>query len=329
MIATLLACFLTCAQSSEALPLALRMAEKARRDIGAADIRWRTVQYRYEDDPVWNPRSPSRSGPIERLHHSQVAWNSDFAYEDLGDPAGVYQYNEQGEPDITSSDGILVLKNGDIWNYLRGAASASYYKGESAGDYRPPLLDFRIVGLDTVLKYRQRLGADDVLRVGTGAPTFGEELLGDGTYRVSRRDSRAESRVWYINPAKGWNPERIVVEDSEGRELVRAEVVLQKYGDVWFPKACSTYASGRLIRYVEIQQATFNDPGLKQLSPATIGIERGVWVLPQRGALADGPHGNDWYWDGEKPIDHAELMRQVRGMDISFPGGWALPASAT
>ena len=79
MIVTLLAYVLVSTQSSEQLPLALRMAEKARRDIGAADVRWRTVEYRSEEDRRPTLQAPPGSGSIERLHHSQIAWNGDFA----------------------------------------------------------------------------------------------------------------------------------------------------------------------------------------------------------------------------------------------------------
>ncbi|MFH1748790.1 MAG: hypothetical protein ABIG44_17285 [Planctomycetota bacterium] len=313
-----LVCYLFVVQAPAGVsevPFALRMALQCRRDIGTLDIRWRSLEHREGQPPRRDWRAASLSGPIERLHHSRLAWNGDFAYEDLGDSEGVYQYDEQGLPVCVTSRGCLVGKSGDVWDYARGTAAASFWKNKNVEEWRHfcPLKDIRALGLVAHLKSYERLETDDVLKLGRGDSLFEEEVLADGIHRVSRVENATGQRmIWYINPEKGWNPERVLVENSLGNELVRVEVVLEQYGEVWFPRSCSTYGLGTLRRHVEIERATFNDPGMKKLLPAVIGLEPGVLVSPQNGSLPAAPPPGGHVWDGQKPVSYKEWWAAVK-----------------
>ena len=288
------------AHISPEVPLALRMAEQYRRDIGALDATWRSVTFRDPDSIIAQGFCADGSGITDHRFRTRCAWNGDFATQYLGDPHGVLQYHDDGSPEVRgTSDGALIRKNGEVWTHLAGLSTACYWKDQNVEQWRcgQPPRDIRALGLVRRFDLMKLLGVDDVVGAGHYAWSFEQETLEDGIEKVSALNEYGTRTTWFINPAKGWNPEKITRTDVHGRESVEMVADVQLHdGGIWFPQSAAFYSSqGELVESIELESATFNDPQMKRLLPDSIGIEPGTHVFGQRGSLPPRPH----IWNGD------------------------------
>ena len=289
------------AHISPEVPLALRMAEQYRRDIGALDATWRSVTFRDPDSIIAQGFCADGSGIVDHRFRTRCAWNGDFATQYLGDPHGVLQYHDDGTPEVRgTSDGALIRRNGEVWWHVAGLSTACYCKDRDIEEWRyaQPFCDIRALGLVRRFERMKLLGVDDIVGAGHYAWSFEQETLDDGIQKVSALNEYGARITWFINPAKGWNPEKITRTDMHGRESVEmvADVQLHE-GGVWFPQSVAFYDNlGELVESIELESVTFNDPQMKQLLPDSIDIEPGTDVFDQGGSLPDRPH----VWNGDE-----------------------------
>jgi hypothetical protein len=160
----------------------------------------------------------------------------------------------------------------------------------------------------------------------TDVPHFAmKETLGQmsGQFTTVRRDGlelvtlrRDDTSVtWYIDPEKGYNAERIVVE-TNGEVTKDARVSLRQYDGVWFPETIkffdSAYAEGGApVGVLDVVSAEFNRPDHPQsIAPADIGIEPGVVVEKP------GYRGELLVWDGANPVPLSDFLKRVESGEL-------------
>ncbi|MFO0837654.1 MAG: hypothetical protein U1D55_03945 [Phycisphaerae bacterium] len=291
-------------QSTDANPpRALARAQEARLELRGANLRWRVLDFR-----------ANKKTPRETFHAGRIAWNGDLCYENRGDANGVLQYDHQGAPEILTSHGVLMKANGETWQCFRDNNNANFWKSDRVDDWRElaPFVDIRTLGLGLRFGESKILGRDDLLAFDE-TPLRYEQSEHDGEFVVTATNSRGARIEWRINPAKGWNVERVTLFGSSGAERQRAVVRVKQYGDkTWFPESVS-YFGGRgaaeLESTVEIGDATFFAPDApNELTPTLIGVEPGAAVTGQKGAL---DNAKLMRWDGDRVVTGREWTEAV------------------
>lgn len=146
-----------------------------------------------------------------------------------------------------------------------------------------------------------------------------------------RADYGRNERVeWLIDPARGWNAERITQlirsgDTVEFSPMAESIISLERIGGQWFPRAIRQYERGAHFREIDVLEAAMNSPDDPPALTATnIGVESGFSVAPQDFS-AGSPRGLRWSsmglveaakWDelergGKKP--GPTLQRELRG----------------
>jgi hypothetical protein len=292
------------------MPMALQMAEESRKSLAGADIRWKSIEF--NKDPTDRRNNwAGTSETVERLHRSRYALNGDMSYTDRGDLSGVFQYDEDGVPQITSTRGGLIRQNGEVWSHLKGMLVAKHWKDQNVEEWRLRIgrfYDIRSLGLITQFPSNRFMGTDDVF--GLIGTEITEEINEDGVHVLRAVQDEGPTWVWHINPNKGWNPEKVAIEYGEDNEVSVISKLSQSPNGTWFPKMCSFYVSGELQKVIEVESATFDDATLKQIKPNDIGIEAGTIIF-----VPTGEH----IWDGQEIVTAEEWSAAVKS-GIKKPG---------
>ncbi|MBU0638265.1 MAG: hypothetical protein KKB50_05320 [Planctomycetes bacterium] len=128
-----------------------------------------------------------------------------------------------------------------------------------------------------------------------GAASWEEEQLGD-MHKVTATYELGQKTIWYINPEKGWNAERI--EFKIGDEVIHEVVCsLKQHGDVWLPETADYYDRGKLVESIRVKSAVLNEPDdPKRFTLADMGVEPGSSISPQHRPVK---MGEGLIWNGE------------------------------
>lgn len=274
-------------------PPALAAMVQSRFSMYASDVRW-----------SWT-RGP---GAREMFYRSRVAANGDAAHERLGDGDAVLSFTEAGKPNTVTSHGYLRKKqDGQVWNYFKGMLTANVTPtdGMQASQFSVTVPDVRTIGLANSFYINDWLGENDVLHIDDHAHTFKERVI-DGIHIVSAVADDNSRITWHINPDKGWNAERIVTHNPQGRVIAETDISLKLYGDTWFPETV-VQRSGGMVSQIRIQEASFNEgAALAKLGPTDIGVEPGVQIIGAGGM----PERS--IWDGNKLVPAKKWFDAVR-----------------
>jgi len=277
-------------------PRALRALEENRKAIVSADIQW-SLAYDLR-----------RSGKAKRFFRWRMAANGDRVTVRRGDEKGVVYYDSAGKPAIVGVEREL-RRSGDTWRHRQGGIDAAYWP-----DKRRFRTETDLLALGLLPEYQSTTRLSTALwtyPVGMVSPRKYSEKIVDGIHVVTAELAKDQKLVWHINPAKGWNAERVQVV-YQGKVMSESVSVLKKFDNVWFPQAVAYYSPGRAnpIHRVEIKSASFNRPDHpRSFGPQDIGIDAGLPISVQ------GPRAAEFgsvCFDGEKATSKVAFWNDVK-----------------
>lgn len=278
-------------------PAALLAMETARREIETCDLKW-----------TFTPLSGSLQGHAHRRQLRSA--RDDIVYAKLRNDDGVVGYDDDGSPS-RASERRLLRTDGAVARYDEGRPTCNRFAGgtdeaQVLGFQAPE--DIRSLGLNPNFQRVSDLPSAIWEYPAPGyARTYREEVIG-GVHKVTAELEVGEHITWYVNPAKGWNAERI--EYGAGGEVNRvATIELKQFDGVWFPARYEVSIGGadQPMYRIEIEKAEFNRPEHpREFTLADIGVEPGMQVIEK---CADGSM-RQLVWNGKAAVMMDEFRRQ-------------------
>lgn len=278
-------------------PAALLAMESARRAIETCDLAWTFTRL---------------SGSLQgHAHRRQLrSAGDDIIFAKLRNDDGVVGYDDDGSPS-RASERRLLRTEGAVARYDEGRPTCNRFangteEAKVLGFQAPE--DIRSLGLNPNFQRVSDLPSAIWEYPAPGyARTYREEVIG-GVHKVTAELEVGEHITWYINPAKGWNAERI--EYGAGGEVNQvATIELKQFDGVWFPARYEVSIGGATqpMYRIEIEKAEFNRPEHpRRFTLTDIGVEPGMQVI-EKGA--DGSM-RPLVWNGETAVTMDEFRRQ-------------------
>lgn len=208
--------------------------------------------------------------------------------------------------------GRLRLRSGLFWEYTGYTHAEQRLPRPNQDD----VLDVRTIDLWTELT--PNAGVHDALwrnRMERLAPVRFAQRREETLYVVTatnRLGKSAYEAEWWIDPARGWSPVRILRREN-GKPTIEVRSLHRKFGDVWFPievKHFSFQANGTRQIHLEINvdEADFSGSAVPdRLGPNEIGADAGVEVttdIPGNKSIS--------VWDGQRLITQQEYAERLR-----------------
>lgn len=248
---------------------------------------------------------------------SRYARNGDMIFENRGDLEGWTQFDPQTKQGKSRLPKLYLVGKDATWHYKETDLIVSGWKRDgSASPWDEEIRDSRNVGLfphSGTVDYSRGL---DLMWGFPHDPLTRWEVTQREDLHVVTGFSETGARVtWYINPAKGWNAERVEGE-AHGKSW-EAICLLEKFGDSWLPEQTHYFEDGQLKEIVAIRSAELNRPNdPARFTLSDLGVETGLAVHYQN---APRNEPGQWTWDGDKIVDHREYMKDVQG-GVREPG---------
>jgi len=310
-------CLLTIQVGEQSKPEALLALEQARRSLFSGAVRWTRTE-------AWLPGR-------EFTSVSRYAANGDRIHEERGDQDGWVMYS--GTEPLSKYPQLYMVNADGTWSFRESQCLAQLWRPDaepSEEEWNPlpdphEMPDIRWIGLHPSSRLCFELGteclwgSESLLSHAEAdeAPRFEwEQTERDGKLEVTRRREGGATMTWLIDPARGWNAERICSRD--GRNEIETLCALKQYGEVWFPETVTTVVNGVVRETYVVRAAAFNQPDDPvRFTGTDLGLEPGFSVSPQNYRL--GPPYYDHAWDGERMVDPEE-WREARRTGKKKPG---------
>ncbi|GMU80339.1 MAG: hypothetical protein AMXMBFR47_02100 [Planctomycetota bacterium] len=207
----------------------------------------------------------------------------------------------------------LYSDDGHVWQYQGGALRAQRSEAPSRAGQ---VLDFRSFGLSSGIPNRSP--SETLGQKSAGAPAPRKySIAAELGNTVVRGVGATDTVVWWLDPAAGNTPTRVVREVS-GNIIEEARYSLKNYDGEWFPERAeffsTDYKSGKEPRQiVEIHSIYINQPDQPTaITPEVIGIDAGVFV---EGRNAHGQVVESGFWDGTKIVSSDEYDKRIKSGD--------------
>lgn len=307
------------------IPEALRNFEKARREIKSGSFHF----------SVFDPTL--MNSPFE--YKCRIAKNGDRMLEELGDAEGWTRYAQEpasGALIPKSRLAMQFLNNAEgCWSRISTTSNVRLWRNPTSpgNPLAEQLKDIRWLGMAVsgreLLQRPAAVWGGGGVSAGAATVKWASTVV-DGKHLVRADYGRNERVEWSIDPARGWNAERITrlirTGDTDQFSATAESVIsLEKISGQWFPRAIRQYERGELFREIDVLDASINGPNDPQaLTAPDIGVEPGFSIAPQDFS-AGSPRGLRWSskglveavrWDelergGERP--GPTLQRELRG----------------
>lgn len=233
---------------------------------------------------------------------SRFAKNGDTIFEHRGDRDG-WTIFEPGTRRGKQKYPLLYMTNGDgYWEYKETTPGCGLWKHD--GEPNPFSREVKeILGVGAhattaSLKSDVGLGAIWQGMRGTMWEIVSWEQTKDGAdYVVTASFDSGARMTWHIDPARGWNAERVVLVESNGRTTREAVCTLKEYDDVWLPETTTYLRKGEVVEVVQIRSASLNQPDdAACFTGADLGLEAGVNIVLKNEPVEVGKPP---VWNGE------------------------------
>lgn len=278
-------------------PATLLAMENARRAMESSDVTWRCVAI------------GGLAG--DRILRRQFrSAGDDILFAKLRNDDGVVSYDDDGSPS-RASERRLLRTDDSVARYDEGRPTCNRF---AAGTEEAKVLGFQVpedirsLGLNPNFQRVSDLPSAIWEYPAPGyARTYREEVEG-GIHKVTAQLEVGEHITWYINPAKGWNAERIEY-GAAGEVTQVATIELKQFDDVWFPARYEVRLGNadQPMYRIEIEKAEFNRPEhAREFTLADIGVEPGMQVIDK---AADGSM-RQLVWDGKAAVTMEDFRRQ-------------------
>jgi hypothetical protein len=294
------------------MPLALQSMLEAR-DFAACEIGWE-IQW----------RAGSSAGRREKFE-LRLARNEDMIFARLGDEHGVVDRGPEGQP--VSWYPVRTLLESDRCYETRDTTTLLVLRFEraAAAARRALPCDPRLLGLLPTLAQSRGAPSDlfDRFPEPGIASRYSEESRNGRVIVTGEYETQPPIVVeWTLDPARGWNPERVRCWPREDRTAAVLEVVsdLREFPGAWFPDRVTFRRGGDVFCIVAVHQARFfENGGPADFVPADIGAEAGFTIqtfgkLPPELAGLSRP----WVWGEARPhpmMDWADRVRSGLAQD--------------
>lgn len=239
--------------------------------------------------------------------------NGDCIFEYRGDDDGWTLHDEKGRG-VGRFPRLTLIGDEGVIGFQETGTSAQWWKpGWPPGPVTEPapLGEVRNVlgaGLwynDITLEHK--FGPAGVLR---------EPLL-DGADWTERRAGRLiavtanvqggrANITWYIDPERDWNPERVVMKDSEGN-VAECRSKLEKFNGRWLPAVTEYYQNGQLQSQIVVSDAAFTNDAPSDFTPGDLGMEPGVVF-----SMQNADNDQNWTWDGVGVVPRQEFYQAIK-----------------
>ena len=296
-------------------PAALRAMQESRQSLFSGSVHW-SIERQWP-------------GLDRRLQYSsRYAANGDRTFEERGDQDGWVTWSGTPAEPLSKFPKKYLQNEDGTWQYDEDRMVVHWWKsgvsGDAASASPPPgpdrFLDVRNVGIYTRLTPTLEYGAE-CLWSEPGKSSLAvrwDEVERDGMFEVTRHAADGSTVTWWIDPARGWNADRIVQRSPDGADELVTTCHLKQFGEVWFPEEIESRSGDKLLERVYVADASFNQPDDPvSISTADFGVEPGFNVVPQN-FRSDVP-GNALIWDGQAPVDVFAFKKRVEAGEVS-PG---------
>lgn len=287
-------CAIGVAAAGAERPASLIAMEQARKAIGAGRIEWAVLP----------------EGDERRMLSfvSRYARNGDMVFENRGDPEGWTIVNPQTGAGVSRFPQLYLLNAEGAWHHQETGLSVRWWKR----DGQPPAIerdirDVRAIGVSpTSLSAEYEHGLATIWGSREDPISEWRETDLDGFKLVVAKHESGAATSWYINPERGWNPER--VEYDNGVVQFEAISQLALRDGIWFPQEIRYYRDGALTESVVIRSAQFDQKKEQaRFGPADIGVEPGMAVSVQ-----NDPSAGYRTWNGERAVEHDAWLADVK-----------------
>lgn len=242
---------------------------------------------------------------------SRFASNGDLIFEHRGDVEGWTEFDPQTGKGLSRYPQLYMVNSDGVWHYQETAPSCGLAKqGDARWSWERAIRDVRAMGVSpfsSSMDYTRGLASiwgsadDPVIEWRTATQ--------DDLHVVVARRRSGASVTWYINPARGWNAER--VEYDNGIERWTSVSTLAQFGETWFPQETRYYRNDELQEVILVRAASFNDADdPPRFSAAELGVEPGSVVVFQ-GLERQGQGGDLPTWNGESIVRLREWLEDV------------------
>jgi hypothetical protein len=288
-------CSLSAQQDVAEKPKALLAAECARSALKSGTIEW--VSLSEGDETRF------------RRHISRYASNGDFIYEQRGDQGGWTVQHLLKYP-------LLYLRNGAGWWKTQETSLGARFWSEDGHlpEWAGEIKDFRLAGIGPVTKSLDVCEAHHSYGLPDRSIARWREWKDGATHLVTGVLTDGGAITWRIDPARGWNAERVTLQSADGVTVAESVSVLREFDGVWLPERTDYFLNGKLRESVRLTRAALNRKAdARSFALADLGCEPGTNIGVEN-SPARAERGLDFVkiWDGETVIESNDWFRMVK-----------------
>lgn len=284
-------------------PRALLAFEEARRNLASGVVLW-----------SWSDRTLDQ--PREYRFVSRYALNGDRIFEERGDQEGWVIRDPASDTPITRLPRLSLINGEGIWVHHETNIDCDWWQAGlpdlDSGAPTPNVRDVRWIGMHPSSEAAFQRGVACLWAAGDDASRpirrWSENERGNQIEVIGEIEGGG-TITWWIDPARGWNAERILFRDGDSTLEVRCE--LRQYAEHWFPGVVTHRIDGKETQRFTVLDAEFcrpDDP--LQFSPLDIGLEPGIVVVPQNFRVTSRPF--TLYWNGDGVVSAESWFADVR-----------------
>ncbi len=279
-------------------PPALTALEQARAGLLSGCIEWSVLPQGDENKALF--------------FVSRYASSGDLIFENRGDSEGWTEFDWETGKGVSRYPQLYMVNPEGVWHFQETGLSCSVAKaGDARSRWEQEMRDVRAMGITPFSSSMEHTRGIASIWGSAGDPVveWRTDIEDELHVVVARRRSGA-SVTWHINPARGWNAER--VEFDNGTERWTAVSSLAQFGETWFPQETRYYRNDELQEVIQVRTASFNGPeDPPRFTPTHLGVEPGANVILQ--GVEQHPQGPDLpVWNGDKIAPLREWLDDVR-----------------
>jgi hypothetical protein len=279
-------------------PEALTALEQARAGLLSGRIEWSVLPQGDENKALF--------------FVSRYASNGDLIFENRGDREGWTRFDWETGKGLSRYPQLYMVNADGVWYFKETDLSCQVAReGNARWSWEQEMRDVRAMGLTSFSSSMEYTRGIASIWGSAGDPVveWRTDIEDDLHVVVARRRSGA-SVTWHINPARGWNAER--VEFDDGTERWTAVSSLAQFGETWFPQETRYYRNDELQEVIQVRTASFNNPeDPPRFTPKDLGVEPGCNIVPQGpGPRPQGPDALTW--NGDNAVPHREWVDDLR-----------------